>query len=326
MRFRIFNTIWRVKKAWRQIIPDGEINTYQTYEFNKLCFQYRITSISNIKRKNIKCKFVVAFENNKPVCIAPLVIDDFPEKYIRLLGHGTNAGYLDFIYRDERYVVDVLEYCKRRFQEYKFDFIFVKESSPLFNSMNSVEEFNNYTIYIRDYDTYLSSLSKSTRQNIRTAYNRLNKDELTYDFTIHDNNKIANAELKDINELYHKRKSEWTGEKELSTRRKKIFLSRDVIFRGIKKMDSSCVAVLKIDNKNAAFFVGFKFEGGIYIPRLAINSDFSRYSPGIILINEFLRIRLIDQKGYIFDLCRGDEKYKSTLGGSVSTTHRLQVL
>ena len=44
--------------------------------------------------------------------------------------------------------------------------------------------------------------------------------------------------------------------------------------------------------------------------------------PGMILINEYLKSLPCNQE-YIFDLCRGDEKYKSSLGGVKSMTYRL---
>lgn len=51
------------------------------------------------------------------------------------------------------------------------------------------------------------------------------------------------------------------------------------------------------------------------VPRLAINPKFSRYSPGIILINETMKL-CESEFGYTeFDLSKGIEQYKIAMGG-----------
>ncbi|MDB2068696.1 GNAT family N-acetyltransferase [Clostridium perfringens] len=326
MNFKSYSSIYGAKKSWLQIISNNSQNIYQTYEFNRLCYLYRITSLSNLKKGNILCDFIVGYENGVPVCIAPLVIDKKPKKCIRLLGHGTNAGYLDFIYSNEKYVNDMYEYVKTKYVEYEFEFIFVKEKSPLTKIMRSIENFNNYSIHIEDYDEYFSGLSKSTRQNIRTSYNRISKDGRTYKLCVFDKNyKDLEKVLYYCNEIYHKRKKDWLEENiEYSTKIKRKILKRDVINQSMRRLDQSIIAVLIIDNNPAAYFMGLKYDDGIYIPRLAIDMEYSRYSPGIILINEFLKkCKNYNFKSYVFDLCRGDEKYKSSLKGEITITNRL---
>ena len=39
-------------------------------------------------------------------------------------------------------------------------------------------------------------------------------------------------------------------------------------------------------------------------------------------MNEYLK-KIRNSERYVFDLCRGDEKYKSSLGGEKSITYRL---
>lgn len=50
------------------------------------------------------------------------------------------------------------------------------------------------------------------------------------------------------------------------------------------------------------------------MPRLAIDTSFSRYSPGILLILEATKLWM--NEGIVdFDMCRGDERYKKEMGG-----------
>lgn len=323
MRFCCYSNIFSVKHIWKELIPDGAEDVYQTYIFNKLCYIYRVTSISNIKRGNVKCKFVVGYDNNKPVCLAPLIVDKVPFPCIRLLGYGTNAGYLDYIYTKDSYAYELHKYCRNLFKEYQFEYTFVKETSPLCSMMNSVEKFNNYAVCLEEYEEYYKNLSRSTRQNIRTAYNRIHTDGGEFEFALFDKNYEKLEELlKDLNEIYQKRRLEWSPkDKPIPKRKKKIILKRDIIFQGMRKMENALIAVLYINKKPAAFFMGFTFHNGVCIPRLAIDTEYSRYSPGMILINEFLK--QVSAKNFIFDLCRGDEGYKSKLRGKILVSYQL---
>lgn len=324
MEFKHYKMISSVKKHWNNIFDVGSEDIYQSYKFNKLCFWYRVTSLSNIKRKNIMCDFVVGFDKNLPVCIAPLVIDVTPQKCIRLLGHGTNAGYLDFIYKDSKYVEEMYRYICKYYIAYEQEFIFVKESSPLYRLMVSSEIFNNYAIRIDTYDEYFASLSKSTRQNIRTAYNRMNTDEITYELKVFEGGTSSVKDvLVELNEIYHKRKADWIDDvPQFTERTKKIVLKRDVINQSARKDPRTKTVCLYLNNKPAAYFIGLTYNGGICIPRLAIDTEYGRYSPGVVLIVEYLKRQNIGTS-YVFDLCRGDEKYKSSLRGEISVTHRL---
>jgi len=324
MEIKEYSCIYPLKRIWKELTANDSVNIYQSYEFNVLYYHYRKSSLSNIRINNTKCKFIVAYENGKAKCIAPLILDQHPEKCIRLLGHGTNAGYLNYIYQESKYVKELHKYIEMKYKEYKFDYIFVKENSPLVDVLKSVDTFNNYAIQLEDYETYFGSLSKSTRQNIRTAYNRMKTDGMTYELEVFNSfQDLGEHKLKELNRLYHKRKADWNNGIAIDERTQKKFLKRDVIYMGVRKLDNPVVAMLLINSKIAAFFIGFSFENGVCIPRLAIDTNFGRYSPGMVLINEYLKILPYEYK-YTFDLCRGDEKYKSFLGGKKSITCRLE--
>lgn len=325
MEFIVVKSIRKAKKYWRELVSDLDTNYYQTYPFAKACYIYRKTSISSIIHGNLMSRFVIAMENGEVVCIAPLDIEKNPKKVIHILGHGTNAGYLDFIYRDPQYVIPTYLYCQKKYKDYKFDFIFVPEYSPLVGVLNVSERFSCYKIYVDDYEKYFSGLSKGTRQNIRTAYNRMTTDGRKYELKLYTrSSKEITYELSKCNEIYQKRRLDWIDDaKEVSDMRKRIFLARDVIYEALRRgrAERGVLAVLYIDGQQSAFFIGFSYDNGIYIPRLAIDTEYARYSPGMILINEFLKEH--GNCDYEFDLCRGDENYKSKLGGAETKTYRL---
>ena len=58
----------------------------------------------------------------------------------------------------------------------------------------------------------------------------------------------------------------------------------------------------------------YKHRNHLLMPKLAIDSSYSRYSPGILMIMEAVKEWL--NEGIVdFDLCRGDERYKKEVGG-----------
>lgn len=98
----------------------------------------------------------------------------------------------------------------------------------------------------------------------------------------------------------------------------------DYVSKGVM-LDNGIICALRIDGQIAAFFEGFKDEQSILIPRLAIDTDYDRYSPGLLLCTE--AIRSCYKVGGIarFNLLRGTEKYKYDLGGNTYFTNNIEI-
>lgn len=325
MKVKFFSRISQVKKYWTMIVDDNATNVYQTYAFNKLCYEYRRTSLTNIKKGNIRCCFAVAFRNELPVCIAPLIIDYKPHMRVGLLGTGTNAGTLDFIYNentDKQEILELYKVCKQRFSMADFLFYFVKETSPLCEEMLEQQVYNNYEVFVEDYINYFASLSKSTRQNIRTAYNRLEKSGLSYSLHIFDRNErnIDNI-IEQLNVIYQNRRLIWDENNKMPSEKKmKMIAKRDVVYQSMRKIEGGQIVVLFISGQPAAFFMGFNVGNRFYVPRLAIGAEYEKFSPGMLLINEYLKQV---PSNFAFDLGRGDEGYKNKLQGQLYSTKLL---
>jgi CelD/BcsL family acetyltransferase involved in cellulose biosynthesis len=53
--------------------------------------------------------------------------------------------------------------------------------------------------------------------------------------------------------------------------------------------------------------------------------DFARYSPGMLLMHQFILKAIQEGKLQIVDFTRGDEKYKFALGGQLLFNHRVKI-
>jgi CelD/BcsL family acetyltransferase involved in cellulose biosynthesis len=95
----------------------------------------------------------------------------------------------------------------------------------------------------------------------------------------------------------------------------------------IEKNGTPFLAEVKIDEKIAAFMCGYVNEddGIIYVPRLAIDDRFARYSPGVCLINSTVKYMYENTAYRVLDLGTGNESYKLSLGGELYQLFNFEV-
>lgn len=96
----------------------------------------------------------------------------------------------------------------------------------------------------------------------------------------------------------------------------------NICFHLINRNNRASIAVLEIEGVTAAMMILFREHDGVIVPKLAINTDFSRYSPGHVLISEYFKSR---SSQFVFDLSRGAEQYKTALGGSVYYNYGFEI-
>ena len=159
------------------------------------------------------------------------------------------------------------------------------------------------------------------RQNIRTAYNYLDKNNISFSFEILKGADIKKNDLKRIMDIYFKRRNSHNGaDSYLHQFYLKHFHYYTVAQRAL---NNSYVGVLRMGGEIVAFWSGFSNWHGDYIscPRLSINEKYSRYSPGIILLCETAKV-LKDMTGIpTLDLSRGAHSYKIRMGGIKYYSH-----
>lgn len=182
------------------------------------------------------------------------------------------------------------------------------------------------------FEEHFSDLSKGTRQNIRTAYNRSKRDGRSLEFHIYQAvegwSEKATEELKAIRkqhlDVYLKRQATRYDHGDIIFR---LFKRKADFLHGVISSPYGFMADITLDGQIAAFMHGYSNQrrNSIEIPRLALNPEFSFYSPGILLVVETLKYLYQTSDRPSLDLCRGTEQYKLSLGGELYTTNSFTI-
>lgn len=326
-----------IKEDWKKLdtlatekICKGELDYidysfYQTYNWNRFVFK-------TYNHKLIHTEYVVASISGKVMLIMPLMIDSF-NKRLRIIS-GKISGICNVACPYKGVVAKELMQATFAFLKdtykgnWKYKFRDIPACSPLVETALEAGarggEKSSYHVPVEDfesYEAYLSSLGKNIYKNIRKANNHLITDGKTMSLTCYTSeNPPSRRLLHDIWSMYYRRKLAW--EKKRNTFLRKITCRAKTFnqvhsgrqTKSMFRLKESELYVLSIDGKTAAFMHTYVHEGHVLMPKLAINASFSRYSPGILLIQEAMKVFI--QRGIKdFDMCRGDERYKTEVGG-----------
>ena len=275
---------------------------------------------------------ITIFDDGKPVLVMPAYRN---RRKLELAGEANGMSYLNLIYFQET-EENLLDYFLFLLNEEKRTVRLARigEKTRLGEILltgvpkylTQLELVDNVTINFGGggYSCWHQSLSKSVRQNIRTAYNRLHKDDKTLEFLIIPGKHVHNSLKRELLQCYIDRHESRYGVHTSSL--KALYIKYlDFSTRELFSNPNSLHAVLKIDGYVASFFSGYCDNNTIVVPRLSINSKYAKYSPGVLLICE--AIKNFSENGLIqgIDLSMGIEQYKLNLGGTVYHTINCQI-
>lgn len=295
---------------------------YQSYEYNQVsyrCFRFQT------HRLNEKYFFYVYYQDKKPKLIMPLMLK---QKKLYIFGDFESVGALDFIYPEEVSPGDFAEaftelrkihteeLCinKLNIRSKLYDFLLLQGQEKLVN-LRQTRSQTCVKIMFNDYDSYYNSLTKSNRQNLRTAYNRLEKDGLSWKLAVDRKIRLHSKSYQDEFAIYVKRESERDNESRGFFSKLRLKYT-DPVTVALRNMDNSYDFKFYIEKDLAAFMLGFESESKeVIIPKLAIDSNFSKYSPGKLMINEAVKFLINNSNIRTLDLSKGSEKYKYDMGG-----------
>ena len=172
-------------------------------------------------------------------------------------------------------------------------------------------------------EEYRKLLSKSTRQNLRTARNRLQKDGLSGALHTYSPADIPQAVIKETQSIYQSRRiaAEQDAKSRLKRQLKKMTGQADhTIAQAMPLIEGGLTCTFSIaDEKGSpeigAFCYGIRWGDTLLGLQVAVNMKYAKYSPGMLLFYDLIEQFYETGECRHIDLTRGQEEYKYKLGG-----------
>ncbi|MCM1140863.1 MAG: GNAT family N-acetyltransferase [Muribaculum sp.] len=319
MNLSITHSFSSIETDWKNLYSQTpEVSPFLHPEAFKIAYKYFYPYYLINRHRPILC---TVKEGNNIVAIIPLLKGR--DGIYRLLGAFNGFNECGFIYDKTICISNVIEILKVKFDNIEFQKI--DERSPLSSfADDNCSITNNVAIVFKNgYESWFKSLSSSIRQNIRTAYNRLNKDDKNLSVkTFIGGGKYL--PINDLMDLYCFRHEQRYGVK--TSWLKKWFLKHQnfaTLF--YRYAPNALTFTVYIDGHIAGFLSGLYNEDRLIVPRLSIDDSFRRYSPGVLLIAETIKYLEQHATMRILDLSMGEESYKFQLGGIVHKSYRFKL-
>lgn len=322
-----------LKADWERLSKGPDMTYFQSYHWNKMICDLN----KAVTSKDFECKIAVVKENGIVSLIAPLwiIYKDFSgynKKGIYIFGKGQWSDYLNFIY--DILTAELLNFffaqIKNKFGITRIVLEQIPNMSQLYNLLTNSElkTVTTQTSCVAlklpsSVDEYNKMLSKNSRQNIRTANNRAIRDGIEFSYNFDDKN-INLDEFAFYRDIRVDHKNEWY--KKTFKYRAKCFIEKCLCYREYKFTPympfthdkHSKFLSIKTANGHlcAAFNYGIdKAQQSIVLMAVATNPEYYKYSPGILLLYNYIMKLISESEIKTLDFTRGDEKYKFVLGG-----------
>lgn len=336
LKLNTYSTMQNMKleSAWRNIEKQhSELSPFCYFDYLKSIFQYT-SRWSPTYSPMIVC---VESSDGNIFMIAPMR-RNICNGTLKMLGDIQGCALTDFLFSPdlskevEKRCVDLLmEKMGRRFKLKRIDEK-SRINSYLAECGRSIKLSKVPCVRLKftdDVDVHIKGLSSSVRQNIRTAYNRMKRDNVEYELRIWMPGEVMEQQTREkIMKLYLKRLFGKYKRHKIGNLFYQLY--KTVCYKYIKhdthslyELSNSFHAALFSQGQLMCFMSGFTDHKNtkVVIPRLAINDTYKFYSPGYILICETMRQLVSRTTIREIDLSRGTEKYKTDLGGELYHTH-----
>lgn len=188
---------------------------------------------------------------------------------------------------------------------------------------DDVKQIDNVAIQFESYQSLISSISKSTKQNLRTAENRLKRDGKEHSLISNYYEPFSKKQIQQCIDLYFTRQKEKYAKDLFNQAMIKII---NFTTQMMRKNKGLFVALL-IDGEITEFMFGYiNINSHSYeVTKLAINDEYGFYSPGMVLISKAVEFFSNNTDIRKLDLCRGTEQYKLKMGGEIYHTYNYSI-
>lgn len=319
---KVYN-LYSLRNIWNQLylLGGAESTPFQSFEYTLLLWKYHLPYCAGKKGYPV---FYVFSEEETPVLVFPL-FKYFDKKLgFGFLGDVNGCNYCDIVGNKE-YLQEAFDVLSQgRASIYRFSKIKeVSETVSFLKGESTSKVTKNVQIRIPgQYADYLQMLSKSVRQNIRTSYNRLEKNGLKCKIIVFQGG--TSFDYRPMLDLYVSRHTDRYGVK-TGAIKKLALLHYNFSTESFLSLSNALTIALYIGDELAAFMSGLIGINREYaVPRLSIDGNFSFFSPGVLLINETIKYFIENTDIKYLDLSQGEEDYKYKMGGEQHLTYSFE--
>ena len=330
-----------LETAWKQLESGLDMTVFQHYEWYKyINALYDKETAKKIFRKWI---YLLVIDNDQPIMIAPIQIVRAGAQYKNVglargayfIGRKGYSDYLNFIYKDfsAEAASAIFHYLNKDCRIHRVCFEQLLESTDLYKYIIKTFTYNQSECYCASlelpetFDEYKKMLSKNTRQNIRTAINRQNRNNLnlTHEIVYQLDTSMTDI-LMEIREqrLAEKRKKSST---KASLKGKLYGKCRGLIINMFSAehdvINESCdpwCFLVKNGDRIVSYFWGMKndYRDEYYVILAGVDKEYTWYSPSLSHLYLFIQEQYEsgDKKVKVLDFTRGGERYKEDMGAS----------
>jgi CelD/BcsL family acetyltransferase involved in cellulose biosynthesis len=283
------------------------------------------------------CLVTARGEDGNLIGVAPLFYthNREGEAALLLMGSIEISDYLDLIYSPEDLPAFINELLPRLAETdlpawQVLDLFNILDHSPTLKLLPAAaerlgwkyrEERLQHCPYIPlpgDWETYLSSIDKKQRHEIRRKIRRTESAEVPVRWYIVEDEAKLDDEIEAFLHLMGQ------------DQEKQAFLT-DLMRTQMREIMKAAfreswlqLAFLEIDGVKAAGYLNFDYGNHIWVYNSGLDYDFGYYSPGWVLLGYLLEWANVNQR-QAFDFMRGDEEYKYRFGGVDRFVVRAQI-
>lgn len=329
-----------LRDIWGRLEKGADMTVFQSYDWNLLLVKEFFSNRYN--RIFSKLKVYCVLDKEEPVMIVPVIVQKKTvkvswygrKKGLYILGIGSYSDYINFIYNkfSETAYKELTEYVKQDNNGITMNINFLRADTALqkyceTKGLQATRVSRSAHIDLpASTEEYQHMLSKNTKQNIRTALNRMNKDGLQYELICCDHLE-SEADIEKLIRLHRDRLDSKLKKNNASfihnlsrtikiLKRKRDEHKFDIVENSMKTMPSSHFVIVKLNGETVSYLYGLRDDKAYRIMHNCFDEKYKFYSPMFRGAYDFIvsqcenRSLGVDQ----IDFTRGDEDYKYKLG------------
>jgi len=325
-----------IKSEWNHFIHNGITRVpFLRYEYLK---DWWSTRGGGEWGQNSQLVIVRATEGNTLIGLAPCFVTEHAgKKELLFLGSIEISDYLDFLVQPqhlEEFAKGFIAYVRStlapQYALQAIDLYNLLDQSPTLQALQQAAAVAGLPCRVEelvkspritlpgDWETYLESIDKKQRHEIRRKMRRMQELQPPADWYITSDPAQLDADIQEFMRLMA-----FDPEKEAfltaPMREEMALLMHEAFSSGLLQL-----AFLTIGGEKAAAYLNFDFMDRIWVYNSGIDPRFSEHSPGWVLLGHLLKWANENSR-LEFDFMRGNEDYKYRFGAVDRAVMRLTI-